>query len=898
MQKDSGEIHLTQSPEEYSVVLCASQADAAAVRHTAGLLTRNTVSGAAFYLIASAALIDELMREPAFASFTTIRSETKRSDQSFIEVLDRFQNREFFFVRAGVSIPEAWDVRLAWTAKRHNGTATVSPLASSGRLGTGTDPDSLDRLCYQYSQREPLDTTPSHWCVFVTAESARAVVREWGTSSERSAASFAAVATALRFRHLLADHLYVEIPAHGNHDAGESKYATSRVIAPVREQVLQHLTAGAPIGKFRMHDLLVPRQLHVMHSWGGGLARWVTEYCKADQGRQNVVLKSIGSLDGFGRELWLYRNAQDIYPIRRWLLGPTITSTALEHEAYQAALQEILHEFGIEKIIVSSLIGHSLDVLRTDRPTTMVCHDYYPFCPALNITFGSVCRTCTESELSDCTKNNPHNRFFNNVPASYWAHLRAAFLEAVQQYDVQLIAPSDSVVRHYGELLPELGQHFQVIPHGTRRLTPALAQVRTREHHRLRILIIGTLSANKGLGILQQIQDELLRFADLFLVGVGFEAKQFERIAGITIIREYELENLPEILADLDPDLALLPSVVPETFSFTLQELFELGIPALATRLGSFADRIVDGQNGFLCEPCSEDVVRCLRRLDQSRSELEVVRQRLSTLTHRTVQDMASDYERIQRTPRLSYRSYWAPDSRTFLRSPRFTRCRVFWRPDNQAFEEASSASVTYAPGAETQTVRIEIPSIGYPPAELRLDLAEDMGLLVLHALRILDADGRGVWHWNQTRDDLSPYLTERLVLIKHGTPPVSILCMLDKSSPLLLHVNELLRLENGGAVEAEISWLRVDDSISILRDECAQPDHLPALDRLLDRLKTGVSTSNGYAKIDRLLIDLELAQGRVTELERSLSWKITRPLRAFAERAPVLLRAAGRWIR
>jgi hypothetical protein len=121
---------------------------------------------------------------------------------------------------------------------------------------------------------------------------------------------------------------------------------------------------------------------------------------------------------------------------------------------------------------------------------------------------------------------------------------------------------------------------------------------------------------------------------------------------------------------------------------------------------------------------------------------------------------------------------------------------------------------------------------------------------------------------------------------------------MIDRPSSLLFHVNGLPRLEKGGALEAEISWLREEDSISILRDECAKPDHIPVLDRLHERLKIGVSASNGYAKIDRLLIDLELAQGRVTELERSLSWKITRPLRAFAERVPMLLRAAGRWIR
>ncbi|NJR32050.1 MAG: hypothetical protein HC778_03250 [Chamaesiphon sp. CSU_1_12] len=34
--------------------------------------------------------------------------------------------------------------------------------------------------------------------------------------------------------------------------------------------------------------------LHVMHSWGGGLERWVKEYAQSDRRDTNFVLKSIG----------------------------------------------------------------------------------------------------------------------------------------------------------------------------------------------------------------------------------------------------------------------------------------------------------------------------------------------------------------------------------------------------------------------------------------------------------------------------------------------------------------------------------------------------------------------------------------------------------------------------
>ena len=32
-----------------------------------------------------------------------------------------------------------------------------------------------------------------------------------------------------------------------------------------------------------------------MHSWGGGLERWVEEYCRTDRTDENLVLKSVGA---------------------------------------------------------------------------------------------------------------------------------------------------------------------------------------------------------------------------------------------------------------------------------------------------------------------------------------------------------------------------------------------------------------------------------------------------------------------------------------------------------------------------------------------------------------------------------------------------------------------------
>ena len=64
------------------------------------------------------------------------------------------------------------------------------------------------------------------------------------------------------------------------------------------------------------------------------------------------------------------------------------------------------------------------------------------------------------------------------------------------------------------------------------------------------------------------------------------------------MVTGYELGELPAILERIRPDLGLLLSIRLETFSYTLSELTELGIPVAATNLGSFRERIKHGETG------------------------------------------------------------------------------------------------------------------------------------------------------------------------------------------------------------------------------------------------------------------------------------------------------------
>lgn len=386
-----------------------------------------------------------------------------------------------------------------------------------------------------------------------------------------------------------------------------------------------------------------PVILHVQHSWGGGLESWVRDFNNGDPATRQLVLKSIGNWGKFGEALMLYDHVDAQHPLRYWDLGTPIRATDIRHPRYAEALREMIAEFGITHLFVSSLIGHSLELFDTGLPTVQVLHDYYPVCPALNIFFGEVCVRCDGERIERCFKENPHNRFFLNVSGAEWLELRAAYLERIERQRPTLIAPTPSV-RHNLLQLSGIDAYrgVAIIPHGIHSLNAV--DFDPADHQRLRLLVPGVVSENKGWAILEEALPELCEMADVVFLGCGDAAAKHFAKYPVAIVPSYRRDELGRLIAEHNPHLALLPATVPETFSYTLSELQHLGVPVLATRLGSFADRIQDGDNGFLIEPSAESLVARVREIAADPNRLHPIRDRLRDGTVRGIRDMIDDY--------------------------------------------------------------------------------------------------------------------------------------------------------------------------------------------------------------------------------------------------------------
>jgi hypothetical protein len=247
-----------------------------------------------------------------------------------------------------------------------------------------------------------------------------------------------------------------------------------------------------------------PVILHVLHDWGGGAERFVRDLAAADAQRHHLVLTARGNFPRrcYGEVLELRDGALTEPPLRRIVLSTPIRSTALRHRAYAGFLYGVTREFGVTAIMVSSLIGHSLDALRSGLPTQIVGHDFYPLWPLLHRDFGDTSLKFDAEQLRTDLARSGGGFEFAERDAEFWRALRSAYVDAAIAAEAQLIAPSQSMRANLLRLEPRFGHLAQhVIAHGLAPWpedAPPIAAPPQRKRLRL---VVPTSARSGGAGV-------------------------------------------------------------------------------------------------------------------------------------------------------------------------------------------------------------------------------------------------------------------------------------------------------------------------------------------------------------------------------------------------------------
>jgi len=535
----------------------------------------------------------------------------------------------------------------------------LSPLAA----GAGAfDNRQLDALCHWLGERQRLPApVPSPLCA-LWREGARAAF----AASRLAAGNWPESLRIELLPNLFVGNRATVARALPETTAGANESPPVSMLADLRLR-LAAVTAAYPETYPGVDGR--PVLLHVLHGWGGGIERFVGDLATDDHQHIHLALRSQGSSGRrcHGEVLALaVVDGHGFHPLREWPLPVPIADTAITDAGYRAVLDQLLRDFGVGAVLVSSLIGHSLDALATGLPTSYVCHDYYPLWPVLHADFGDAGQAFDSASMGAAIAASASAACpFSARPVEHWQGLRAALVKCLQQRQIPLVAPSHAVRANWNRIEPALAAlPGAVIGHGFAAFKAPTGPRPAPCHARLRLLLLGRIQGGKAEQLLLPALAALTEHAELWLLGCGAAGHALFGQSGVNIVLDYAREELPALIAAINPDAALLPATVAESYSYTLSELWALGVVPIATRLGSFAERIEHGRSGWLFDPSVAALVDCVRMLAADRAPLAAIRAHLSEITLRPLAAARDEHLALLGTIPLSSIHWSALDAR------------------------------------------------------------------------------------------------------------------------------------------------------------------------------------------------------------------------------------------
>ena len=180
---------------------------------------------------------------------------------------------------------------------------------------------------------------------------------------------------------------------------------------------------------------------------------------------------------------------------------------------------------------------------------------------------------------------------------------------------VNLIAlPSDFARDIFLKIFHDVADKTVVVLHRTLSVVADQATQRPLLMPRPRLFYLGAASREKGIDRFRQLVSALGEHCEFVTVGVR---QAFDEKSGVRHIH-YNFHDghrpLAEVLRELGPGIVFLGSLVPETFSFTLHEAFEAGMPVFTVEDSGNIARVVSETGAGKVFASVDEIVNLLRQ--------------------------------------------------------------------------------------------------------------------------------------------------------------------------------------------------------------------------------------------------------------------------------------------
>jgi FkbM family methyltransferase len=504
------------------------------------------------------------------------------------------------------------------------GVASVTPFTNNGTIcsypkfcrDNSGEPEvtypHLDQLAAWVNRGESI-TVPTGvgFCMYLPRKALRAIgyfdVETFGKGYGEEN-DFCMRASELGMRNVHALDVFVFHSGETSFGPGASKakqHGISRLTAkhPSYHAIVQNYIAADPARMARERlDLArlvkIPSERTLLcftHSWGGGIERYLRDRAAAGLAKGETLLLAVPAANG--RRIKLV--SVDEMPALRNLPD-------FDLDEGREALAELLRPFRVSGVEVHSTVGWSARALvaipsiarSLGVPFDFMAHDYLSICPRIHLINESgiycgeegeaQCRRCMNGLAGWLSKVHPDFASAGMGDIAVWRSRYECFLKAARE----VAAPSSDTAKRLHAYFPTID--FVLRPHEEAIDAYARSVAASYAGGALRVVVIGTIGSHKGSEVLRQCaEDAARRRLPLHFTVVGSTSiPNLDSLANVEVTGAYAEREVFDRLAEANAHVALLPSVWPETYSYTLTIAMKGGFRICAFDIGAPAERL------------------------------------------------------------------------------------------------------------------------------------------------------------------------------------------------------------------------------------------------------------------------------------------------------------------
>lgn len=322
-----------------------------------------------------------------------------------------------------------------------------------------------------------------------------------------------------------------------------------------------------------------------------------------------------------------------------------LTEYSLNNSYLFRIYSEIIKTFNIDILHIQHLISHTLEIINAAKklnvPIYMTVHDYYLISPDYNLLYRTTPQGYSEY-IKPSKKYMEQNFGLIDFDHNKW---QKQMLRGLASIDT-IIFPSEIAKNEIRKVYPTILEKSIVIPHGSE--IPNNIIIEKSNNKIFKVLFLGYVNGKqKGNEIIENILNNLLNHKiEVHLLGTNEQYWQkYTDNKYFFCDGNYERKNIINILNKLNPDLIVIASPWPETFSYTYSEALLAKIPILAYDIGAFSERALMNKGTILVKDVTASALsEKIIQLSKKNKEYILAKEGIKTAKVKDIKDNVEEY--------------------------------------------------------------------------------------------------------------------------------------------------------------------------------------------------------------------------------------------------------------